>query len=243
MSAHPAIHGRRLLASALARGEAWLLKPVEPAEPIPAPVELRSRPVVAVVGLAPRCGGTTLARALAGELGRRDGNGAGAVAGQSSEGAIPLAGASTARLARALGALGGASVRTSGRLCLLSAGDLTEIAVATKHLAPLVIDVEHGGAAGVAASLADHVALVSGPSTEPALTAVVAASLARIGPEPLVVLNRVSDSEPWEGRDVHLLPESRAGARLALAGRDPRGEFGGAVTALADRCEMRRADW
>ena len=66
----------------------------------------------------------------------------------------------------------------------------------------------------------------------------LAESLARRGPEPLPVLNRAGrDARRWEGRAEAELPESRMGAQLALAGREPRGRLGRAVAELANRCE------
>src|SRR4051812_49595518 len=71
-------HARRggdFFAIAVSRAERWLMEPPPPrpraAEPAP-----EVRPVVAVVGLGPRCGATTVARALAVELARRDRSGA-----------------------------------------------------------------------------------------------------------------------------------------------------------------------
>jgi hypothetical protein len=64
----------------------------------------------------------------------------------------------------------------------------------------------------------------------PALAAVAAACVARVGPEPLVV---VSGARRAAGAVV-CLPRSRVGARLALGGREPRGELGRAVGRLAD---------
>lgn len=240
MSAISGTRGGGLLASALARAQSWLIEPIEPRLKR---VEIRARPVVAVVGLARGSGATTTARALAVELARRDSSGAAAVMGESNAGRVPVAHASATRLARALGAAGGATVCTSGRLCLVAGGDPATVVAAGRHLAPLVIDIEHGGAAGVAASLADHVAVVASPSTEPALSDVVTASLARVGPEPLLLVNRVGAGEPEASRAAHRLPESRAGARLALAGGAPRGLLSAAVGRLADDCEMPRAEW
>jgi len=78
-----------------------------------------------------------------------------------------------------------------------------------------------------------------GPRTEPALAAVVARSLGRVGPEPLVVVNRAEEGgqTSWSGRGAAELPDSRMGAQLALAGREPRGDLGRAVALLADRIE------
>src|SRR5206468_7602976 len=97
-------HDRRgggFLAIAVARAERWLLEPPPPrpraADPAP-----EVRPVVAVVGLAPRCGATTIARALAVELAQRDRSGA-ALASARARGPAPaLATAAARRLARGL---------------------------------------------------------------------------------------------------------------------------------------------
>jgi hypothetical protein len=69
---------------------------------------------------------------------------------------------------------------------------------------------------------------------------VVAAWLARVGPEPAIAVNRASDNGPWAGRPVVSLPEARAGARIALAGREPPGALGTAIDELADWCGGRR---
>ena len=72
---------------------------------------------------------------------------------------------------------------------------------------------------------------------EPSLAAMVAESLARVGPQPLVVVNRAGpDHEGWRGVAALELPDARMGAHLALAGREPRGELGRVVGELADRC-------
>src|SRR2546423_13304723 len=55
-----------LLATALARAEAWLLEPPEPASAVVVPEP--PRPIVTVRGLAPRCGASTVARGLAAVL-------------------------------------------------------------------------------------------------------------------------------------------------------------------------------
>ena len=68
------------------------------------------------------------------------------------------------------------------------------------------------------------------------LAAVVAESLSRVGPEPLVLLNRAAEAGPWEDRAHFVLPESRAAARLALGGRAPRGRLGDGIAALAELC-------
>jgi hypothetical protein len=243
MSARDASGGRALVAAALARAEAWLLEPAEAVEPphaIPAPpaVELRARPVVTVMGLAPRCGCTTVARALAAELGAREPGGAAVVSCAGTAGGPALGTASAGRLARALGRLAdGAEPRSSGRLCLIECGDHAALADATRYLAPLVIDVGHEPTPSSAVAVADHAVAVASPGVEPALAAVVGDALAELGPRPVTVLNRAGALEGWEGRVEIVLPDSRVAAQLALSGREARGELGRAIGELAHRCE------
>jgi hypothetical protein len=99
-----------------------------------------------------------------------------------------------------------------------------------------VLDVPHGVAPEPALALADHALLVASPSVEPALAWVAATTLAREGLAPVVVLNRAADAEGWHGRADVELGESRVGARLAVAGREPAGALGAAVGLLADAC-------
>ena len=119
----------------------------------------------------------------------------------------------------------------------MQCADRPALAGAILYLAPLVLDVDDPQDASAAASLADRVVLVAGPRTEPALAAVLAQSLGRVGPEPMIVVNRAEEGEttPWADRGVGGLPDSRMGAQLALAGREARGELGRAVALLADR--------
>ena len=238
MSAQPAFGRRGLLATALARAEAWLLDP--PDEAAETAVELRPRPVVAVFGLAESCGATVTARALAAELAERDPGGAAAVAGAARAAALPLGSGPANRLARMLAPLSAALVQPVGRLCLVDAGDPGRLADAFRYLAPLVIDAGRTEIGGVAAALADHVVLVAAPFTEPALAAVARASLGREGSRPLVAVNRARGATPVGWADVSL-PESRMGAQFALAGRGARAELGRAVAQLADLCEEARA--
>jgi hypothetical protein len=238
VSAHDALGAhRRLLSGALAAAADWLVAPVEPARGGADPAPLEARPVVAVLGLSPRCGATTVARALGAELGARDPGGACAVTATVPAGALALGFPAAGRLGRTLSPLARARVRPWGRLCLVEGPDRAALAAAARYLAPLVIDVDQGGEAPAAAALADHVVLVAAPDTEPALAAVVSASLAEPGPEPVTVLNRAPGQDGrWTGRAALELPESRAGAKLALAGREPRGALGAAVADLADAC-------
>ena len=234
MSARPAQRPRGLVATALARAEAWLL---EPAAPTPkSRVEpCAPRPVVAVFGLASECGATVVTRALAAELAVRDG-GTAAVASGGSQSAIPLASPAATRLARTLGRLPGARARPVGRLCLVDGADELTLADAVRDASPLVFDAGHASVGGVPAALADHTVLVAGPRVEPALASVAAGCLARVGPEPVVVVNRAIGDERWAGRAALELPEARMGAQLALSGREARGELGRAIAELADRC-------
>lgn len=244
MSATPAFRGRRLVTTALAKAEAFLLEPVEA---VSRPVAIALRPVIAVVALAPGCGTTTVARAIAVELAARDAAGAAAVAGSAAGAPVALPGGGGTRLVRAVGGGAGERVRAAGRLCLVEGADHAALAGAVRHLAPLVIDVAHGEPAGVAASVADHAVLVGAPAVEPALASAVAASLGRIGPPPMVVLNRAAEDdielERWSGTATALVGHSGAGARLALAGRSPRGALGDAVAEIAEACAEVGSDW
>lgn len=231
-----------MLASALGAAAGWLIEPADPAGPPEAArcrAPLEARPVVAVVGLSARCGATTVARAVGAELAARDPGGACVVTATGRGGSLPLGLPGAARLARRLGPLvgPGAGARAHGRLCLVEAADRAALMGALRYLAPLVLDVEDAADASAAAVLSDHVLLVGSPSTEPSLADVVAASLRRVGPDPLPVLNRSGrDAERWDGRTAARLPESRMGAQLALGGREPRGGLGRAIADLVDRC-------
>lgn len=240
MSASPAFNARELVATALAKVGAWF---VEPADYPVRPVEVRVRPAIAVVGLSAGCGCTTVARALAAELGGRDPSGAAVVSGEGSEGRVTLGSAAAGRLARALGEPEDGCIRTVGRLCLVESSQPAQLATALRHQGPLVLDVSHGAASGVPASVADHVVLVASPEVEPALASVVAASLARVGPEPFMVLNRAEEAGSWAERAMLRLAQSPAGSRLALAGRRPRGALGEGIAELADVCERPGSTW
>ena len=68
------------------------------------------------------------------------------------------------------------------------------------------------------------------PGRRAALARVAAECIARVGPAPVVVLNRAPHDQPGAVR----LPNSPLGARLALGGREARGELGRAIAELAD---------
>lgn len=233
MNRQPALRGRGLVANAVSAATEWLL---EPAEVIPDPVRARihDRPAVAVVGLGPRSGTTTVARALGTELAVRDAAGACAVTAGAGT-VLCLGTPAAARLARSLASAG--QTRTCGRLCLIDDPDRLALAGLAPAFAPLVFDVGDPRDGAVVAALADRVVIVGGPRVEPTLARVVAASLARVGPRPLVVASRPPEDSGWAGRVEVAIPHSRPGARLALAGREPVGHFGRAIVALADLME------
>jgi hypothetical protein len=243
------------LAAALAAAGAWLLEPAEPAREPVVSAAAPPRPVVAVFGLARGCGATVVARALAAELGSRDVQEAAAVHCDARATGIPLATQAASRLARQLADVPGVETRAVGRLCLVGGAEHGAVADTARHFAPLVLDAGATSLGGVPAALADRVVLVGGPATEPTLATVAADCLARVGHEPIVVVNRVRRPRPeatdepasdaaetsgrWSQLGAHALPESRMGAQLALGGREPRGDMGRAIAELADRCEGR----
>jgi hypothetical protein len=208
---------RNLLAAVATRAERWLLEPPAP-RPRAADPEPGMRPVIAVIALGSRCGTTTIARALAIELAGRDRSGAAIVSADVRPPAAPLATAAARRLSRALP---DDTATPAGRLCLLDADAPALRELAISRPAPLILDVSHGRPPESACALADAIVLVASPSVEPALADAVAASLTRSAVGPPVVLNRAVDLDAWSGRDVLTIGETRLGARLALAGRDP----------------------
>lgn len=218
----------------------FLVEPIEPAAPgeeIDRAWTATARPAIAVAGLAPRCGTTTVARALAAELAVRYPEGAAIVSAEAiAGGGIPLGTPAAGRLGRAVQRALPSQTRAVGRICLTAVGaDHARLVDAAQDLAPLVLDVADSRQTAVAASLVDAVVLVGAPAVEPSLAAVLSQSLCRIGPEPVVVLNRDRDGDDrWEGRCALRLPEARMGGQLALAGREARGELGRAVAKLAD---------
>lgn len=223
---------RGLAGAALSAAGSWLLEPADP-EVVATGGVSGSRPVIAVFGLAPGCGTTMVARALATELAARDPSGAAAVSCQLPGSGIAVATHAATRLSRSLADVPGAATRALGRLCLVSGADALALADCARHFAPLVLDAGSAALGGRAAALADRMVLVASADIEPALAPVAAACLARVGPEPLLVLNG-PDAGRWSGRAQLALPRSRMGAQLALGGREPRGELGRAVARLAD---------
>jgi hypothetical protein len=246
VSAHLS-EGRGLVAGALAAAGSWLLEPAAPPLESVSAAPSRLRPVIAVFGLARGCGVTVVSRALAAELATRDVDGAAAVHCEARASGIPLATHAAAQLASALAEVPGADTRAVGRLCLVGGAERGALAECTRHFAPLVLDAGSTSLGGAPAALADRVVVVAAASVEPALASVAAECLARLGHEPIVVLNRPPDesaTDPpqasWSNHSALRLPESRMGAGLALGGREPRGELGRAIAELADLCEARR---
>ena len=230
----------------IARAGAWLIEPAEE-EPAASLSPAAARPVVAVFGLGRACGATVVARALAVELAARDPSGAAAVCDEgvpaprragAARGPLPTLGSAAAgRLARTLRDLPRAGTRSAGRLCLVEGAEVLALADTCRHHAPLVLDAGSDAIGGTPAALADHVVLVASPRLEPALAPVAAACLARVGPDPIVVLNRAREAERWEGHAHVAVPESRVAAQLALVGREAAGDFGRAARELADAVE------
>jgi hypothetical protein len=224
---------RSLLATAAAAVESFFLEPLAP-PPAAEPAEPREqRPVVCVFGLARGCGATVVARALAAELAVRDPGGAAAVCCDAQPAGIPLATHAATRLAEVLEDVPGAMPRAVGRLCLVGGADPLRLTDTARHHAPLVIDAGSAGLGGAPATVADHALIVTTRSVEPALARVGAECIARVGPTPTVVVNRA----PHDDSGTFALPNSPMGARLALGGREARGDLGRAIAELADLCE------
>jgi hypothetical protein len=238
MSGAPVERRRGSVTATLAAAGKFLL---EPAEPVPAAdlaVDPPPRPVLAVFGLAPRCGATVVSRALAAELAVRDPLGAAVVTGSERPGGLPLGTPAAARLARRLAPK--AAARATGRLCLFDLADATAVAAAVGGRAPVVLDAGRASVDGAAAAVAERVVLVATAAVEPALAALVAEAAANVGAPALTVLNRARPGVDWAGHADAVLPDARMGAMIALAGREPPGALGGAVAALADGCVEAR---
>jgi hypothetical protein len=177
---------------------------------------------------------------LAAELAARDASGAAAVHCDAQAAGIPLATQAAGRLARLLADVPGADTRAVGRLCLVGGADAATLADTARCHAPLILDAGGASLGGAPAAIAGEVVVVAGPGTAPALALVAADCLARVGHEPIVVVNRArGDAGDWAGLAAEILPDSRMGAQLALGGREARGELGRAIGRLAERCEGR----
>ena len=217
----------------MAAVESFFLEAAAPAPAADASEPLELRPVICVAGVAPGCGATVVARGLAAELALRDPSGAAAVASEARPGAVPLATRAATRLAHVLEDVTGAAPRAVGRLCLVAGADPLRLADTARHHAPLVIDAGSDAIGGAAVSVADRAVLVTCRDVEPALARVGAECIERVGPSPIVVLNRAPHDQPG----LFAIPNSPLGARLALGGREARGELGRAIAELADLLE------
>ncbi len=227
--------GQRLVATALAGAQAWLIEPMEDSPAAPAlgpPVSAGSTGVVAVYGLSPGCGASTVARGLGAALAARHPSGAAAVTCESVPGGVTIATSASTRLARGLARLAAEATRPAGRLCLVAGADPLALAGLAGGLAPVVLDAGSAALGGREAAVAGRVVLVAAPGAEPSLAEVAAACLARVGPAPLLVVS--GRGTGWEERAAVVLPRSRLAARLALAGREAPGEAGRAIARLAD---------
>jgi hypothetical protein len=216
-----------VIGTVAACAERWLFEPA----PAHAAREAGPAPVVAVVGLGRGCGASTIARAVGVELARRH-DAASAVVSCDSLPSAALAVGAARRLARRTGE----KARPAGRLVLVDDDALVR-GVAAARQVPVVFDVSHGTPPEAALAHADRALLVASPDVEPALAQVAGGALARDGLPPLLVLNRAVDAEAWGDLPNVSVGEGRLGARLALAGRDPLGAVGSAVSVLADACE------
>jgi hypothetical protein len=226
--------GGAFLAAVASRTTGWLLEPpVTRPHAAGPPPDLR--PVIAVIALAPGCGTTTVARALAVELARRDDDARAAIVSTDAvrgPARVPaVATVAARRLARALPA---GVATAAGRLCLIDEANAAVREIVAGRPAPVVLDVRHGEAPETALALADTALLVATPAVEPCLADVVAAALTRGDEAPVVVLNRAVELGAWADRTAFALPETRLGARLALAGRDPIAGLAGPIVELAD---------
>jgi hypothetical protein len=245
LSAH-----RGFLATAAAAVESFFLESASPEPAAEGAGSVEIRPVVCVFGLARGCGATVVARALAAELARRDPDGAAVVCSAARPPGIPLATHAAARLARALEDVPGAEPRAVGRLCLAGGNpsgraggaqgsragvDRERLVQTARYHAPVVIDAGSAALTGAPAKLAERTVIVTSRDVEPALARVAAECVARDGPAPVVILNRAPHDQPG----LFAIPSSPLGARLALGGREARGELGRAVAELADVLEER----
>jgi hypothetical protein len=223
---------RGFLATAAAAVEAFFLDSAAPAPAAEGAGPIEMRPVVCVFGLARGSGVTVVARALAAELALRDPAVAAVVCSDARAAGIPLATHAASKLARTLEDVPRAQPRAVGRLCL-AGSDHQRLVQTARHHAPVVIDAGSEALGGAPASLADRVVIVTTRDVEPALARVASECIARVGVAPVVVLNRAPHDRPG----LFALPNSPVGARLALGGREARGELGRAIAELADLLE------
>ncbi len=209
---------------------------VVPDDPLPAGPDPFAplRPVVAVVGLAPRAGASTVARALAARLACFDGDNAALLFSDD----VPRLGLTIAggrRLGEEVRGFGCEGWRASGRVCVVPLSEpLAEWAADPPS--PVVADLGHGPPVAGALALAGHVVLVAPPGVEPALAAAVEGSLRREGHGVSLVVNRAAAEPGPELERALMIPEAWLAAALSRACRAPRGALAAAATELAERC-------
>jgi len=223
-----------LLATALARAEAWLLEPPEPASAVVVPDA--PRPIVTVRGLAPRCGASTVARGLAAVLAMADPRGAAVVVGPLAGAGVKLGTPAAVRLAREVAALGCDGIRAVGRLCLVPPGEPVAL-LAAERPCPVVIEVAPSSSPDDGLAISDHAVLVASAAAEPTVATAVEASLAGAGHSAEVVVNRVEEPSPTDlpvGATV--LPDARLPAQVALACRGAHGALVEPLERLAGHC-------
>ena len=78
----------------------------------------------------------------------------------------------------------------------LAGGAATRLVDTTRHHAPVVIDAGSEELGGAAAAVADRAVIVTSQGVAPALARVATDCIARVGPPPVVVLNRAPHDQP-----------------------------------------------
>ena len=224
-----------VLGGVLERAQGFLIEPAAERDATPARGEAgggrvlrpppRARVEVAVLGLSPGCGVSTLARGLA-----------------RSVWAVSRCPAHVAVFAAA----GGPERERSGTAPVWEipagladpeevAGYGTMIGCLAGEPSVMIWDVppRHAEAVAAVALRAQAVVVVAAGSGEPALAELAGGMLEeRFGPV-LLVANRVRDFAPWRDRTAACLPESRLGAWLARRGRRAPAPLAGALDELA----------
>lgn len=221
---------------------------------------------VAVVGLSPGCGATTVSLALAAALADRSPARVAVLASCDPPRVTSLGRSlrryrAAAMLQAELAARGMTGIDAShlGPVCCAqvpcsATGDLVAdpfvaaLAALVGGRAPLVWDI----AAGVVELLepalrnADATALVAGDRSDPELVRLAREHLVREAGNPLVVMNGRDKEAELDAAELDAagtsLPRSRLAVWRLRAGRPARGTFAQAAACLADRCVDAAAD-